>query len=65
MSDDACMRFPKRCACGAVWTARTWTTLSYAGRMSDEIDDVELRHCTCGSTISMPIAAVRDPRHAG
>jgi hypothetical protein len=32
--------------------------LEYVGIMDDGVDRVELRHCTCGSTISMLASVV-------
>jgi len=47
-----------RCACGAAYTAGTWATLRHVGALLIPADDLgpaeqlELRNCTCGSTIS-------------
>ena len=38
-----------RCACGRGYTLRQWGRLRFCGRM----DGLELRHCGCGSTISI------------
>jgi hypothetical protein len=35
-----------------------WLDLERVGIMDDGVDRVELRHCTCGSTISMPASVV-------
>ncbi len=32
--------------------------LEYVGIMDDGVDRIELRHCTCGSTISMLASVV-------
>ena len=53
--------FPKRCACGRIWRREAWMTLEYVGIMDDGVDRIELRHCTCGSTISMLASVVARP----
>lgn len=45
--------FPKECACGASWSADAWLALASLGIMDDGVDRLELRSCTCGSTIAM------------
>jgi hypothetical protein len=50
--------FPKLCGCGATWSAEAWQGLAYAGVMSDHLESLELRHCTCGSTIAMHVCVV-------
>lgn len=52
MSDD---RTIKRCACGQAWTLEGWRSLFLAGRLKDEVEDLELRTCTCGSTIALVV----------
>lgn len=46
------------CACGQEYTAKRWKNLKLAGIQRDIFDrhnDIELRHCVCGSTISKAI----------
>jgi hypothetical protein len=51
--------WPKRCACGASWTRETWGTLLFAGVMDPSGDEpLELRHCTCRSTLAMSVAEI-------
>lgn len=52
--------FPKTCACGAVHDAASWARLLFRGYMADrEINPdgerLELRDCTCGSTIAIVV----------
>ncbi len=47
--------FPKHCGCGRIYTRHDWRKLPYVGVMIDEPNDLELRNCVCGSTLSMPI----------
>lgn len=50
----------KACGCGRTYTAHEWSLLESVGRMSDEVETLELRNCPCGSTI----ATVVDLAHA-
>lgn len=45
----------KRCSCGRCYTAEAFASLAYVGVMADEVEAVELRNCTCGSTISISL----------
>jgi hypothetical protein len=47
--------WPKVCACGAVWSEVAWRSRPLVGQMalSDDEPPLELRHCTCGSTIAV------------
>ncbi len=47
--------WPKTCHCGKSYDARTWRHLSYVGTISYAEDDLELRNCTCHSTLAVPI----------
>jgi hypothetical protein len=40
------------------WSAAEWPRLKWVGLMDDGVDRAELRHCICGSTISMPASVV-------
>ncbi len=44
--------WPKLCGCGCSYTEHEWSMLMLIGRMKDEVEDIELRNCTCGSTIA-------------
>ena len=55
--------FPKQCGCGLSYDEKRWQTLRLVG-ISEGTDrtcgkyygpDGELRNCSCGSTISVPI----------
>ena len=50
----------KQCGCGRMFTAHEWSLLESVGRMSDNVETIELRNCPCGSTI----ATVVDLAHA-
>jgi hypothetical protein len=52
------MRFPKRCVCGLSWLIDAWLKLPWIGVMGDDTERFELRHCTCRSTLSMPMTVV-------
>lgn len=43
----------KTCACGAEYTRAAWNALEAAGTAGDDVERLEQRHCTCGSTISL------------
>ena len=49
------MPWPKTCSCGCSYTEGEWAMLVCIGRMVDSVDDIELRNCTCGSTIAVEI----------
>ena len=53
---------PKECCCGLIHDFDDWLLLPYCGIMRgvDELPDLELRHCACGSTLAVPLAT--DPR---
>jgi len=55
--------FPKRCACGASYTAEQWQQLRERGHQPDGDQVLEYRDCRCGSTIAVVAMrrAVRDP----
>ena len=45
------------CSCGLAYTAATWAALPLCGTQEDgEGGELELRHCPCGSTRSVPTA---------
>ncbi len=52
--------WPKLCACGASWSEEAWRELPLVGLMalSDDEPPLELRHCTCGSTIAVALSAI-------
>ncbi len=46
----------KTCACcGAAHDLAAWLALPLRGRQVDEIEDLELRDCGCGSTLAVAI----------
>lgn len=49
--------WPKACGCGCSYSASEWVALEYVGVMSDEVESLELRNCTCGSTVAQVIEA--------
>jgi hypothetical protein len=50
--------WPKSCRCGATWSGETWRTLSFVGFADGGEDgELELRNCTCGSTLAVKRAA--------
>ena len=46
-----------RCSCGCHYTAEQWRQLPFGGiqRMDGIGPDLELRHCVCSSTLSVPV----------
>jgi len=45
----------KRCACGLAYDRAGWEALPSRGRTDDgEGGQLELRNCTCGSTLAVP-----------
>jgi hypothetical protein len=56
--------WPKVCACGASWSEKAWRERPFVGLMAlaDDEPPLELRHCTCGSTIAIALPA-RDGQH--
>ena len=53
--------FPKECACGRIYTESMWEVLEFAYFQDSMLDgeryydDLEARHCTCGSTIAVAV----------
>lgn len=45
----------KRCSCGKMYTHREWYSLPLCGVGGDEVEKLELRNCSCGSTIAVII----------
>jgi hypothetical protein len=51
--------WPKRCACGAAWSPEAWEKLPFVARTPDhEGGTLELRTCTCRSTLAVDVAAL-------
>jgi hypothetical protein len=45
---------PKKCnCCGKVHDAQAWDALPLVGRQDDGVELLELRNCTCRSTIAI------------
>lgn len=38
------------CSCGKAYTLAEWLALPYVGVQCDEVEHLEMRNCTCGST---------------
>jgi len=51
----------KRCSCGACYTEQQWESLPIVGDQGDDVEDIELRNCTCGSTIAIVVGALFRP----
>lgn len=54
--------FPKDCACGRTYLKEMWRELPFAYLQENVrpsgvryYDDLEARHCTCGSTIAVKV----------
>jgi hypothetical protein len=48
----------RRCTCGAEYDASSWRQLPQVGIYADEIEQFELRNCSCRSTIGVHMAAL-------
>jgi hypothetical protein len=48
----------KRCGCGLEYDARSWSDLPLAGYQTDDIENLELRNCPCGSTLAVHLEAL-------
>ncbi len=53
----------KICACGAEHDARDWRELPLVGVMSDGGAPLELRNCSCHSTLAVALCSVADCSH--
>ena len=48
--------WPKTCGCGALYYPGVWTELAFVGFMEDgDGGRLELRNCTCGSTLAVEV----------
>ena len=61
------MGIAKECGCGSKWTYEGWSSLAFGGTMVGLRGEViELRHCTCQSTLAIRIdhdrVPTREPR---
>lgn len=45
--------FSKRCACGRTHNLAAWLALPDRGHQKDDVEDLELRDCPCGSTLAV------------
>jgi hypothetical protein len=46
--------WPKSCRCGATWSEPEWRELPFVGYAENgDGGELELRNCTCGSTIAV------------
>lgn len=48
--------WPKTCACGRSYAAEEWLELPGCGRQDDGVDILDLRNCSCGSTIAVLVS---------
>jgi hypothetical protein len=48
-------QWPKVCACGARWTRGSWEQLALVGRFPTDEPEIEMRTCTCRSTIAVAL----------
>ncbi len=49
-------RWPKSCACGRSYAAEEWLELPGCGRQGDGVDILDLRNCSCGSTMAVLVS---------
>lgn len=53
--------FPKRCSCGALYSEAAWKAIPHYGVQEGTLDgkrfgdDLDMRTCSCQSTMSVPI----------
>ena len=55
--------FPITCSCGRAYSRAAWTTLAndgvqsgyHEGKHRHIFEDLEMRRCACGSTLSVPV----------
>jgi hypothetical protein len=47
--------WPKRCSCGLAHSLEMWKILPYVGDICDGVDSLEIRNCSCGSSIAQVI----------
>jgi len=53
-------RWPKACRCGEAWAREAWAKLILVGHTeAPDEGEIELRNCTCGSTLAVPRDATR------
>jgi hypothetical protein len=54
----------KTCACGLVYDVDTWRELAFVGvhREGGGYPDLELRNCSCGSTLCLEVRDVNSER---
>ena len=53
--------FPKTCSCGRIYSLEEWLALPAGGiQKADGDEDLEMRHCSCGSTMCVPAAATAE-----
>lgn len=46
-------QFPKRCGCGLVHSEAGWNALPLKGEQISDWDSLELRDCSCASTLAV------------
>jgi len=49
-------QFPKKCTlCPRVHDQKSWAQLEYVGTTRDDIEELELRNCPCGTTLAVAV----------
>ena len=48
----------KRCDCDREYDARSWSDLPLVGYQDDGVEHLELRNCSCGSTLAVHLEAL-------
>jgi hypothetical protein len=43
----------KRCGCGNGYNLAAWMALPLVGHQKDDVEDLELKDCQCGSTLAV------------
>jgi len=43
----------KQCGCGRQYDSGEWKLLPYVGEIDDEVERLELRNCSCKSTLAI------------
>ena len=49
----------KKCSCGLEYTREEWDKLQYVGEMADDVEALEMRLCSCKTTMSIPLRSYR------
>jgi len=49
----------KKCSCNLEYTREEWDKLQYVGEMADDVEALEMRLCSCKTTMSIPLRSYR------